>query len=389
MKLSFVTPRYGVEVLGGAEQAARQLAEKVVAQLGWSVEAFSSCALEASTWADHFEPGTTTINGVTVHRFASKGRSADFDAVSDRVLAVPSAASRADEDEWFRAQGPVSDEQIDAIVASDADVIAFYPYLYYPTVVGLPKVAERAIMHPAAHDEPPLFLPVFQTVFGAARGLVFHTEEEQRLVNGLFPVAHQPQVVLGLGADTHAGDANDARNALALGDAPYLLYVGRVDDGKGTRTLVEFFAAYRARHPESPLRLVLAGPIVHEPPRHPDVILAGPVDEATKWGLMRGTSLFVNPSAYESFSIVLIEAWNAGVPVLVNGRCHVTREHVERSGGGLAFDSFATFEAAVEALVGRPDRQAALAQAGARYVDAFYAWPTIIERYATFLSQVL
>jgi len=389
MKLAFVTPRYGVEVLGGAEQAARQLAEKIVDRLGWNVEVFTSCALESSTWADYFPAGSETIAGVRAHRFSSTGRAPDFDAVSTRVLADPGSASAADELEWFRAQGPVSDELIDAVVASDADAIAFYPYLYYPTVVGLPKVAERAIMHAAAHDEPPLYLPRFRDVFGAARGLVFHTDEEQRLVNRVFPVAHRPQIVLGLGAETGVGDPADAHAALGLDDRPYLLYVGRVDDGKGTRTLVEFFLSYKQRHPGSRLRLVLAGPVIHEPPSDPDVVIAGPVDESVKWGLLRGATMFVNPSAFESFSIVLMEAWSAGVPVVVNARCDVTREHVERSGGGLAFDGFATFEAIVDALVDHPDRCTALAEAGAAYVATFYSWPAIVDRYARFLEQAL
>ncbi len=72
MKVAFVTPRYGPEVMGGAETAARQLAEHLVAEIGWDVEVFSTCTLDHITWEDVLEPGDSELNGVTVHRFVPK-----------------------------------------------------------------------------------------------------------------------------------------------------------------------------------------------------------------------------------------------------------------------------------------------------------------------------
>ena len=82
---------------------------------------------------------------------------------------------------WVDLQGPRSPALLDAVVASDADVLAFYPYLYYPTVRGLPLVAERAVMHPAAHEEPALHLPLFDELFARCRGFAFHTRSERAL----------------------------------------------------------------------------------------------------------------------------------------------------------------------------------------------------------------
>ena len=64
MKVAFVTPRYGPQVMGGAETAARQLAEHLVAETDWEAEAYSTCALDPHTWADELEPGDSEINGV-------------------------------------------------------------------------------------------------------------------------------------------------------------------------------------------------------------------------------------------------------------------------------------------------------------------------------------
>ena len=68
-KVAFVTPRYGPEVMGGAEAAARQLAEHLTAQCGWTVEVFTTCAVDHITWDDVLTPGDSVLNGVTVHRF--------------------------------------------------------------------------------------------------------------------------------------------------------------------------------------------------------------------------------------------------------------------------------------------------------------------------------
>ena len=53
MKLAFVTPRYGTEVIGGAETAARMLAERLCVRPGWEVEVLTSCALDHLTWENH------------------------------------------------------------------------------------------------------------------------------------------------------------------------------------------------------------------------------------------------------------------------------------------------------------------------------------------------
>ena len=182
------------------------------------------------------------------------------------------------------------------------------------------------MLHPAAHDEPPLHLPVFGPVFGAVRGLVFQTRSEQRLVVERFGVATTRQLVVGLGVEEAPGDTAEARSALGLGDAPYLLCVGRVDDKKGTGMLWRYFRAYKERHP-GPLRLVLVGQVVDSPDPAGDLVVTGPVGDALKWGLLRGAAALVSPSPWEAFSIVVIEGMTAGVPVVVNGACGPTREH--------------------------------------------------------------
>lgn len=389
MHVAYVTPRYGREVVGGAELGARMFAERLVAHFGWTVDVLTTCATDLRTWSNELTPGARVEAGVCVHRFpTATTRLADFDARSQRLLAMPHRVPRDEAREWVRWQGPHSPALLDAIAATPADLVVFYPYLYEPTVAGLPAVGERAVMHPAAHDEPPIRLPVFRDVFRAARGLVFQTYAEARFVNRLFGTAATRQLVLGLGSDPQPGDPAQARAVVGLGDRPFLLSVGRVDDGKGTGALARFFAAYKAQRP-GPLALVLAGPVVHPPIDHPDIIVPGVVDEPTKWGLLRDALAFVNPSGFEAFSLVLVEAWHAARPVLVNGRSFATSEHCERSGGGFAFDDYASFGEAVDRLVGDEALRRALGAAGKRYVETQFTWPAILARYRAFLEAVL
>jgi glycosyltransferase involved in cell wall biosynthesis len=389
VKVAFVVVRYGEEILGGAEQACRMLAERLAALPGWSVEVFTTCATDAVTWADHLPAGTTTLNGVVVHRFRStSGRDRGFDRYSDHVLADPERATPDEVERWVDLQGPVCPELVEAAAAGDSDVTALTPYLFWPTVHGIQRLTGPTVLHPAAHDEPPIRLPVFADVFRAASGLVWYTDSERRLAHELFPdIAAAPQLVLGLGIEPAAGDPRGFRDGYALDGVPYVLCLGRVDDGKGARLLARFFTAYKRRRP-GPLRLVMAGPVVHPPDPHPDIVVTGPLDEPSKWGALAGAELFISPSANESFSLVVLESWAAGVPVLVHGRCAATVEHVRRGRGGLAFNSYAEFETILDRLL--PDRElrSALAGAGADYVEKNFRWPVLIDRYSRFLIGI-
>ena len=388
MKVAFVVPRYGPQVNGGAENAARALAEHLVSGPGWEVDVFTTCAVDAMTWADELEPVTEDIGGVTVHRFRSRaGRDAAFHDYSGPLLARVADATPDEAERWIDLQGPICPDVVTAAAESDADIVAFYPYLYYPTVRGLRLVGGRGVLHAAAHDEAPIRLPVFEDVFRSAAGLVFHTYGERRLVHHLFDVAQKPQIVLGLGVDAGRGDAQQSRTELGIGDRPYLCCVGRVDDQKGCGTLWRFFLAHKERHP-GPLALVLAGQVVDRPPDHPDLIVPGPIDEATKWGLMAGSVALVSPSAMESFSLVVVEAWLSGVPVLVNGRCAATVEQCVRSGGGLWYSRFAEFDVALSRLMADRRLRDGLAQRGRRFAERNFSWPVVLRRYEQFLEGV-
>jgi len=364
------------------------LAERIVGQLRWSVEALTSCAFDANTWGNHYKPGPVDLNGVTVRRFSTKGeRHADFLRTSTRVHGNPLLASTKDQNMWIDQQGPLVPELVETLADADADVVIFYPYLYYPTVRGLPKVGRRSVMHPAAHDEPSIRMSVFAPVFAQAQGFVFQTDGERRMVERMFAIAERPQLLLGLGVEPQSGDEAAFRSEHGLGDRPYLVCLGRVDDGKGCRLLATYFARYKRRYP-SPLALAFVGPVVQPLEKHDDIFVTGPVSEAQKWGALRGAELLVSPSPFEAFSLALVEGWAAGRPALVNAACPATREHAERSAGGLWFHNYLSFEVALHRIATDHVVASGLGRQGESYVNDHFRWPVLIEHYARFLEYI-
>ena len=387
-KVAFVTPRYGTQVMGGAETAARQLAEHLRRHTSWESEVHTTCALDPLTWADELEPGETEVNGVPVHRHPSAhGRRPDFYGLDGMLRLAPRLATREQGTRWVDYNGPVSPQLVEAVSRSSADVVAFYPYLYHPTVASIGCVSAPAVLHPAAHDEPALYLPVFRGTFGDADAFCFHTAAERKLVERMYPVAEKPQIVLGLGVGESEGLGRPGAQVAGLGERPYIVSVGRVDEHKGSKMLATYFATYKERHP-GPLALALVGPVAYELPPPPDIVVTGAVPEPDKWDIVRDALVSVSPSALESFSLVVVEAWVDRVPVLVNASCGPTREHCERSGGGLWFGSYPEFESVLDRLLADGDLRAELGRRGRQYVDGHFQWPVLIRRYEEFLNTV-
>lgn len=389
MKVAFVTPRYGPEIMGGAETGARLLAEHWVSVLGGQAEIFTTCASNHITWENDLPPGSAELNGVTVHRFPnSTTRPPEFFALDGAIRTAPADATWSQARRWVELNGPDCPALLDAVGESSADVIAFYPYLFRSTVDGIIRSPAPAILHPAAHDEPALYLRAFADTFQRAHALVYHSAAERRLVERVFRVADRRQIVLGLGIGHDASTGRRGGDVLGIGDRPYLVSVGRVDEMKGSKALAAYFRAYKELHP-GPLALALVGPVAIELPPHPDIVVTGALDEADKWDVLHSAVAFVSPSAYESFSLVLLEAWWAGIPALVNAFCDVTREHCEASAGGLWFDSFSSFCRLVQYFLRREEVTNEMALRGRAYVEENFRWQRVIQRYGHFAECVV
>ena len=195
--------------------------------------------------------------------------------------------------------------------------------------------------------------------------------------------------VIGVGVDLdRPADGGTAfRAAHGLGDRPYLVFVGRVDPAKGSEELLDFFAAYKERAP-GPLALAVVGDPVRPLDEHPDVIHAGFVSEELKESALSGALALVQPSYFESFSMILTEAWTHAKPALVQGHCEVLAGQSRRSGGGIPYRGYAEFGAALDLLLSDAGLRDRLGQAGRRHVEERYAWDRVLDRYERLLRSV-
>src|SRR5688572_29047066 len=94
------------------------------------------------------------------------------------------------------------------------------------------------------------------------------------------------------------------------------------------------------------------------------------------------------PSYFESLSMVALEAWAMGKPVLANGRCDVLKGQCIRSGGGLYYESYEEFAEALVALDSKAPLHARLGRNGRTYFRTHYAWPVIERKYLEMLERL-
>lgn len=385
--ITFVSPRYGADVVGGAEAAFRSLATRLSAD-GLDVTVLTTRAHSYITWENHFGEGSTVEDGVLVHRFNVDRPTTSLKALSGRLLGGKKRFSVREKLDWSDQIEPKSTALLDAVAEVNTGVLAFTPYLYWPTVRGVSVAKVATILHAAAQPEAQLMLPQYRQVFSRATALAHYTRSEQATVFSLFSDTRtKPQVVLGLPVEPPVCVASPevVRQDFGLSDEPFALYLGRVANTKGVQELVSSFANVRGQGG----KLVLAGPVIDKVPPTPGVICTGAVSEEQKYGLLAAAHVLVNPSCYESFSLVVIEAWLMGTAVLVNGWCGATREHCETSGGGYWYRNEAEFSHTYKRLMADAALRSQLAQAGKQYATSQFSWPTVRRRYQALLGRLV
>ena len=383
MRILYTVQRYGSQIVGGSEAACRHFSEELVRR-GHEVEVMTSCAHSYINWADEYSPGTELINGVTVHRLPVIERRTDslFGSIHGHMMNKPASSPLFEQQRWARLMGPQLQDQRTWLLgnAHRFDVAIFMTYLYSTTTAGLPTLANRlpTILQPTAHDEPPIYVSLFQSLFRQPDAFLFFTPEERKIVERIFHLETNGNTI-GIGIDQAAspGVGDRFRQDHNLGDNPYLLYVGRLDPSKGVDELIGFFVELKKRS-DNNLMLVLAGDAQTEIPDHPDIRLTGFLDEQGKRDALAGSLALVQSSYFESFSIVLCESWVQNRPALVQGKCEVLRGQAMRSGGAIPYEGFAEFEACVEFLLENPDVANHMGLLGHRYVQEKYQWDIVM-----------
>lgn len=381
-RIALIPPRYGPDVIGGAELVLREVAHGL-AERNWTVEVLTTCARDHYTWANHYPAGTTTDGAVTVRRFpVVQDTNGTARTRVTQLLARGEQPTLAEQEAWMNDGLRVPElfhtlmdeaERFHAIIVS--------PYLFWTSFAGGLVAPERTILRPCLHDEPEAGFELFQPLFTGVRRLWLNTEPELDLLGRIAP-GHAPAELIGEGVPVpESYDPNGFRQRHGLGDVPFALYAGRREGAKGWEGLLDGFVA-TVRKEDVDLHLVTIGVgEVHAPDdvahRIHDL---GLVSDRDRDDAFAAAAAYLQPSTLESFSRTVMEAWLAGTPVIANAASPVVAWHCERSGAGLTYEDDADLEQCLRFIAEAPAEAAALALPGRDYVIENYTWPATLDR---------
>jgi glycosyltransferase involved in cell wall biosynthesis len=387
MKLAVVVQRYGADINGGAELHARYIAEHLSRHA--SVEVVTTCARDYVTWKNELPAGVDQVNGIAVRRFpvAHPRKPHDFGRRSVRVF--ERRHSIDDELGWLESEGPASPALVKHVeeAAPGLDFVVLFSYRYYHAWHLARRIPGKAVIVPTAERDPAIGLSIFGPVLRGVRGLMYNSPEERAMIHAAAGNAAVPGVVVGVGSDIpDRTDPERFRRKFKI-TRPFAIYIGRIDENKGCPELFSHFQRYAAAFPGG-LDLVLIGSAIIDVPKHPRIHHLGFVDDRDKFDALAASDLLIMPSYFESLSMVALEAWGLGRPVLANAHCDVLKGQCIRSNAGLFYGSYEEFVEALYALESNGPLNARLGRNGRDFFTRNYAWPVIERKYLDMFDQL-
>jgi len=189
----------------------------------------------------------------------------------------------------------------------------------------------------------------------SAAAVHFTTALEQTRAAALALPIHPIVLPTGMDVDTSPREIDAPAEVPALGERRMILYLARIHPIKRVDALLLAYAALEGRQSTA---LVIAGDgdatlirrlqqLAANLGVARDVHWVGFADGALKRWLLSRAALFVLPSDSENFGIAVVEAMNAGLPVVVTEGCGLA-DFVARNGAGIVTDG--TVEGLREAL---------------------------------------
>ena len=198
--------------------------------------------------------------------------------------------------------------------------------------LGLPLVVTEHASRVRDQLDEPNAVALMRGLASRGRRLVAVSDHlgrllEQRLALAAGRVPVVPNVVpLDVFGETTVGRTADGRTADGPEAPVELLWVGARKETKGTDTLLRAFAIVRAERPAVRLRMIGRAPTDTEEARWWALVVDLGIDEAVTFDpqatrvdvarAMRGATLFVHPSPFETFGMVAAEALAVGLPVV-------------------------------------------------------------------------
>jgi glycosyltransferase involved in cell wall biosynthesis len=386
VKLAVVVQRYGADVNGGAELHARYIAERLSRYA--DIDVLTTCAKDYVTWRNELPAGEEKIKGITVRRFpvAHPRDPRTFGRISEFVFTRPH--SHHDEMKWLEAEGPASPALVGYVRdhARVYDFLLFFSYRYYHAWHGARAAADRAVLVPTAERDSAIGLALFAPIFRGVRAVMYNSLEERAIIHHVSQ-RKGPEVVVGVGSDIPERTQPQRFRRTYHVRNPFAIYIGRIDENKGCAELFSYFERYAVVYPHG-LDLVLIGSPLIPIPKHPRIRHLGFLSDEDKFDALAAADVLIMPSRYESLSMVALEAWALGKPVLANGHCDVLRGQAIRSNAGLYYETFDEFAEALYRLEATGPLGGMLGRNGRDFFRRHYAWPVIERKYLDMFERL-
>ena len=389
--VAFVIPWYGDDIKGGAESECNQLAHLFL-EKHIPVEVLTTCVKQASD-----DRGTNTLpegshmeSGVCVRRFPVKKQNMEKLVPANLKLFHNEPVTPEEEKNYLEED--INSPAMYRFIRENRDhyhCFIFLPYLYGITYSGSAECLEKAVMIPCLHDEGYAHMELIRKRMEEIKKIIFLSRPEQELAEKLYDLSGAKREVIGAyvesGWESHVNPSS-FRTKYRITD-PFLLCAGRKESGKKTDMLLDYYLYYQKKK-KSRLKLVFigGGNITIPDDSRKDVLDLGFVSLQDKYDAMASCLALCNPSFFESFSIVIMESWLAGRPVLVSEQCKVTADFCRESNGGLWFDSYGLFEGCVDYLLSHPDEANQMGRNGQHYVHTHFTKDAVFPKYMDFLE---
>ncbi len=403
-KIALVAIRYGKDINGGAEYHCRMLAERLVDD--YDVEVFTTCVRNYNTGMNELPEGEENINGVLIRRF----KAAPIDPEKHKLYSKEEKTAR----KWRRFLFRFGILKYLANIfpvwrcKHEAELNSFLSYPFYspdmrkfirdnkdeykvfiPVNMAEPttfftaiEAPEKTILIPTMHNQGIFFKAIQTEVMTNVAYIGFNVEAEQKLAENVFGKHLSPHGIISVGIEeTKPASWVKTQKKYKLPE-DYLLYIGRVDPNKMGK-IFDYFISYKEKCPQSSLQLVLVGGINFDrlPFEHQDVIYTGFVSDEEKMVILQHAKIVINPSKFESLSLILLEAMNQGKPMIVNGECEVLKEHCVKSDyAALYYTAKSDFIAKLYKLDMSESLRLEMGERAVKYVQENYNWPVILAR---------
>lgn len=401
-KVVFVVARYGLDINGGAEYHCRMLAERLTDD--YDVEVLTTCVENYRTGGNIDLKEEEVINKVHVKRFKANPIQPELEDYYKKeaksayklrkflykchLLSLisffhPTWHYKEKEELHALNSHVFYSSALFSFLTNNRDrykavipITLDYPHVYYTSLI----TPEKTILIPTMHYHKVAFRSILTTVFTKVAYIGFNTTAEQKLAKRIFGTHMSPHGIISVGVEIDRPSNWEITKLKYNLPDEYLLYVGRVDHGK-LNNIFHSFIEYKNCIPNSKLKFVLVGKQYSEPFIHTDIIYTNFVEEQEKIAIIKHAKIVINPSQYESLSLILLEAMTLKKAMIVNGNCNVLKEHCFKSDhAALYYTNQKNFIKQLRRLDFSEELRNEMGKKGAEYVAQNYNWEVIMGR---------